>query len=199
MMTPADTKPEPLSKRLKAQTHDVHEGVDRSIMTAASFANLERYGEFLCVQYLFHRDVDALYGHVVLQDLLPGLAERRRLPQVEADLADLNLPRPATILIPVFRPDTELDIPGALGWLYVAEGSNMGAALLRKEAAKLALSDSFGARHLAPASEGPAAHWRAFTAGLDAAALTDKEEARAVAGAQAAFARVQAYVDERLV
>ncbi|MFT3965381.1 MAG: biliverdin-producing heme oxygenase [Sphingobium sp.] len=188
----------PLSQRLKAGTHDVHEGVDRSIMSAASFASMERYGEFLAVQYLFHRDVDALYGHATLQALLPDLVERRRLSLVEADLADLGLTPPTTETQPVFIAGTEPDLPTALGWLYVAEGSNMGAALLRKEAAKLGLSDEQGARHLAPAPIRPAAHWRAFTAGLDAAALTEEEEARAVAGAQAAFARVQAHVDERL-
>jgi heme oxygenase len=91
-----------------------------------------------------------------------------------------------------------IDLPTALGWLYVAEGSNMGAAVLRKEAAKIGLSDSFGARHLAPAPEGPAPHWRAFTGSLDAVELNDEEEQRVADGANAAFARVQALVDDRI-
>ncbi len=186
-----------LSQRLKTLTHATHDRLDKSIMTAASFASVEGYARFVAVQYLFHRDIDALYDDAGLQALLPGLAERRRLGLVATDLTDLGAALPQGDA-PAFAADAPVDLATALGWLYVAEGSNMGAALLRKEAAKLGLSDAHGARHLAPAPEGPAAHWRAFTAALDAVSLTDEEEARAVAGANAAFARVQSHVDRRL-
>ena len=121
----------------------------------------------------------------------------RRLPLIAADLEDLELAPPYADP-PAFLPDLAPDVPMALGWLYVAEGSNLGAAILRKEAAKLGLSDTYGARHLAPTPEGPAAHWRAFTAGLDAVEMTADEEARAAAGAEAAFARVRHHVEARL-
>lgn len=196
-MNPVDTAEAPLSKRLKALTHETHEKLDGSIMSAASFSDLEGYGRFVEVQYLFHRDIAALYGEAGLQAVLPGLAERQRVELIGADLTDLGRELPQSGATPTFVAG-EVDVPTALGWLYVAEGSNMGAALLRKEAAKLGLSDSHGAQHLAPAAEGPAAHWRAFTTALDAAVLSDDEEARAVAGAEAAFARVQHYVDVRL-
>lgn len=186
------------AKRLKALTHETHDQLDKSIMSAASFASVENYGRFVTVQYLFHRDIDALYGNAVLQALLPGLAERRRLPLIAADLTDLALPLPDDGRPLVFAQDEALDVPAALGWLYVAEGSNMGAALLRKEVSKIGLSDEHGARHLAPAAEGPAVHWRAFIAALDAAELTTEDEAGVVAGANAAFARVQALVDARI-
>lgn len=182
------------SRRLKALTHETHDRLDKSIMAADPFGSVEGYTRFLGVQHRFHRDIDALYDDPGLRALLPGLAERRRLGLVAADLADLRADAPAGDTPPFFTPDT-VDVATALGWLYVAEGSNMGAALLRKMAEKLGLSDTFGARHLAPAPEGPAAHWRTFTASLDAATLAPEQEARAVAGAQTAFARVQQYVD----
>lgn len=187
----------PRSKRLKTLTHQTHDRLDRSIMSAASFTSLVGYARFVEVQYLFHRDIEALYDDAALQALVPGLTARRRLALIAADLSDLGYAIPIDGDAPVFGPDA-IDTPSALGWLYVAEGSNMGAALLRKEVAKMGLSDQYGARHLAPAPEGPAAHWRAFTAGLDAANLTSDEDARAVAGANAAFARVQALADARL-
>lgn len=181
------------AKRLKQVTHEVHEILDRSIMAAASFETLNGYIRFAEVQYRFHRDIAALYADPVLSALLPGLAERGRLALIEADLTDLGQPLPPTPS-PAFVPGA-IDVPAALGWLYVAEGSNMGAALLRKAAAKLGLSDTHGARHLAPAPEGPAAHWRAFTAALDAVTLPDAEEERAAAGAKSAFAQVQRHAD----
>ena len=182
------------AKRLKRLTHEVHEILDRSIMAAASFDTLAGYARFAEVQYRFHRDIAALYADPVLSALLPELAVRARLALIEADLADLGHPLPPPHAPPVFTP-AAIDVPAALGWLYVAEGSNMGAALLRKAAAKLGLSDTHGARHLAPAPEGPAAHWRAFTAALDAVALSDAEEDQVVAGAKAAFAQVQRHAD----
>ncbi len=185
------------AKRLKALTSNVHEGVDRSIMSAASFANLDRYKQFLAIQYLFHRDVAALYADPRLRDVFSDLGQRYRLPLVTADMEDLDVTVPEAGTA-TFAADTPADLGTALGWLYVAEGSNMGAALLRKEAQKLSLSDAFGARHLAPAPEGPAGHWRAFTAALDAIQLNDDEERRAGEGALEAFARVQAHIDARL-
>ena len=184
----------PRAKRLKALTTETPDVLDRSVMGLASFDSLEGYSRFTLVQYRFHRDLAALYDEPALQALLPGLAERRRLPLIAADLADLGLDLPADEGPAVFAAGA-IDVPTALGWLYVVEGSNMGAALLRKEAAKLGLSDDRGARYLAPAPEGPAAHWRAFTAALDAIELDATQDARVIRGAQEAFARVQALVD----
>lgn len=185
------------AKRLKALTSTVHEGVDRSIMSASSFASIDRYRNFLAIQYLFHRDVAALYADARLQAAFPDLVQRCRLPLVMADMENLGVAVPEAGS-PAFDAGEPLDIGTALGWLYVAEGSNMGAAVLRKEAQKLGLTDDVGARHLAPAPEGPAPHWRAFTAALDAVQLSEDEEKRAKEGALEAFARVQAHVDARL-
>ncbi|WP_447728949.1 biliverdin-producing heme oxygenase [Sphingomonas koreensis] len=44
-----------------------------------------------------------------------------------------------------------------------------------------------------------AQHWREFTAALDALELNHEADARAAAGADAAFARVQALVDAAFV
>jgi heme oxygenase len=179
-------------QRLRTATEAVHASLDHRIMAAKPFENRARYGRFLLVQHAFHRDVDALYDDGQLGGLLPDLAGRRRLPLIEQDLAELGLAPPAAELPPACGRDT--DMPTALGWLYVAEGSNLGAAFLLKAAAALELSESFGARHLAPAPQGRGLAWRTFTAALDAVALTPDEENAIDAGAVAAFARVQSFV-----
>lgn len=180
------------ARRLRQLTQQVHQDLDNSIMAAASFDSLAGYGRFVGMQHRFHRDIVALYDSAALATLLPGLAERRSLDLIATDLADLEVTAPHSDEPPVFAPDA-IDLPTALGWLYVAEGSKMGAALLRKEAAKLGLSDTHGARHLAPSPEGPASSWRGFTAALDAVPLAQDEEQRVVDGAKAAFARVQSH------
>lgn len=184
------------AKRLKEATHDTHDRLDKSIMQHNPFASRERYALFVKVQHRFHREIDALYSNPVLDKLLPDLAGRRRYEQIGQDLADLGMTGLQADTAPAFAKDAEADLPTALGWLYVAEGSNLGAAFLLKEAKKLGLSEEFGARHLAGAPEGRGLHWKTFTAALDAVNLSAAEEDRVIAGAHAAFARVQAGVDE---
>ena len=182
------------ARRLKAATSGVHERLDSRIMAGEPFRDRQRYGRFLRVQHGFHRDIDALYAHPVLDALLPDLAGRRRLALVEQDLADLELAVPQDLTPAVFG-EGDVDLPSAFGWLYVAEGSNLGAAFLFKAAAALGLDGGFGARHLAGHPDGRAQHWREFTAALDALELAPGEEERVVAGAEAAFARVHRLVD----
>jgi heme oxygenase len=178
--------------RLRAATHATHERLDAAITAQKPFASRERYGRFLRMQYSFHHQIDALYSRDDLAALLPGLGDRRRLELIRQDLVDLNVVAPD-----VGRTaDAVLDLPSALGWLYVAEGSNLGAAFLLKEAAKLGLSEEIGARHLAAAPEGRGLQWKSFTAALNSVDLPKTDEARVIAGAEAAFAHVQAQVQQ---
>lgn len=179
--------------RLKSGTRDTHGRLDSRIMEGRPFESIERYGLFVLMQHDFHVMVSPFYQHDELAPLLPDLKLRDRLSRIEEDLADLDLPVPAK------APDAAvaIDMYSALGWLYVAEGSNLGAAILLKSAQKLGLSDEHGARHLGGAPEGRGLHWKKFTAALNAIALTPDQEARVIAGANQAFAAVQALVEAR--
>lgn len=181
------------AKRLKARTNATHDRLDNRIMAGRPFESRERYGRFVAVQHAFHRDIDALYFNSQLDRLLPDLAGRRRLGSIEQDMVDLGIAPLAGMGPVAFGAD--LDLPTALGWLYVAEGSNLGAAFLLKEAIKLGLSEDFGARHLAGHPDGRGLHWRTFTAALDAIPLDVAQEYRLVAGATTSFERVHALVD----
>lgn len=191
-MNATDTLEATRSQRLKAATRDSHGALDKRIMAGDIFADRGRFARFLRVQYRFHRDIDGLYANAALDALLPDLAERRRLPQITRDLCDLEqtLPDPVPL-----RLDPDLPLPAALGWLYVAEGSNLGGTVLYKMAAQLGLDADFGARHLAAHPDGAARHWRAFTAALDSVVLTEQQEQEVVDAADAAFRSVHAHVE----
>ncbi len=178
-----DTPQATRSQRLKAATRDSHGALDKRIMAGDIFASRDLFAKFLRVQYRFHRDIDALYGNPALDALLPDLDERRRLPLIARDLADLE----QTLPLP---PSTRL------GWLYVAEGSNLGGTVLYKMAARLGLDSDFGARHLAAHPDGAARHWREFTAALDGVALTQAQEQQVIDAADAAFRSVHGHVEE---
>lgn len=194
---PVDQIEQSRVKRLKAATRDAHGGLDSFIMAAKPFESRENFGKFVETQYLFHRDLDVFFANETLDGLLPDLKGRRRLAMIEQDLADLGLAIPETGAAR-FTDETPFDLPQAMGWLYVVEGSNLGAAFLLKDAAKLGLGEEFGARHLAGAPEGRGLHWRTFTAALDEISLTVEEEERVVAGAEAAFRAVHAYAQQRM-
>lgn len=192
---PATIEPGSRAKMLKQATHDIHDGLDKDIMSRDPFGSIGNYARFLEVQYRFHTVMDGIYRMPALDPLLPDLDGRRRLHLVAQDLADIGMP------LPEFTQDADEAGPGddmsaAMGWLYVAEGSNLGAAFLLKAAAKLGLSETHGARHLAGHPEGRGLHWRTFTAALDAIPLPPEDEARVIAHAKQAFALVRRYVGE---
>lgn len=180
------------SRRLKAATEEAHDRLDKRIVAARPFSSRESYGRFLAVQHAFHSDLAPLYSDPRMAAFISDLAARERLGAIAADLADLRLPTPAASVSAAPDP---ADLPKALGWLYVAEGSTLGAAFLLKMAAELDLHGEFGARHLAGHPEGRAAHWRSFTAALDAVKLSSAEEEHVIVGSRAAFARVYDLVD----
>ena len=193
ILNPIPTLPLPRSQRLKADTMATHDVLDKRIMASRPFDNTHNYARFLQAQYAFLRDVDALYAHAGLAALLPDLEQRRRHASIAADLRDLDAALPADTAEPPFG--AELDVATALGWLYVSEGSKLGAAILYKLAGKIGLDERHGARHLAGHPDGRARHWRDFTAVLDAAPLDAGGEERVIAGARAAFMRMHGHVE----
>ena len=181
----AEPKVETRGQRLKRATAAIHQALDARMMSANLFSDRTRYALFLSIQRRFHQEIEALYRDDGLVALVPDLASRRKLDEIDRDIADVGAKPPAdgAAIDPA-------DKAAALGWLYVAEGSSLGAAFLFKEAEKLGLSGTFGARHLAAHPSGRMPRWRRFVEALDAAALTDEEETRAETAAVAAFNRV---------
>jgi len=190
---PVTSDPTPTrSQRLKAATATIHDTLDQRIMALDPFSSAERYVRFLRAQQAFHDALAPLYAAPALRAQIPDLAGRDRTTAIAADIADLARPLP---MVRDADPVDPVDVPTSLGWLYVAEGSSLGAAFLLKAAQRIGLSTDHGARHLAGHPEGRAAHWRRFTARIDDAAMTPDEEDRMIAAARDAFARFRILVD----
>jgi heme oxygenase len=170
-------------ERIKANTRKDHQQIDDLVMAMKPFDSRENYGRFLALQYCFHAVMKPLYHADDLNALIPGLSERSRFDSVCADLGDLGLATPRDHS----GTSAPLTGPGRLGWLYVCEGSNLGAAFLLKAAARLDLNDGFGARHLAGHDEGRGKHWRQFVEQLNGLVLNADEEIAVQQGAHDAF------------
>ncbi|WP_420840851.1 biliverdin-producing heme oxygenase [Herbaspirillum huttiense] len=185
MMNPLSTTPALLSARLKNETATLHEQMHALMEQAQPFASRAQYVRFVAAQYHFQRDVEHLFDDRAIQAAVPDLQVRGREAAALADLADLEA-APGEAVIATGN----VAMPEALGWLYVSEGSTLGAAFLLKEVKdKLGLSESFGARNLAAYPEGRAVVWRRFVSFLDAPGLSTQEQDAVVAGAAAAFER----------
>ncbi|MEL7937051.1 biliverdin-producing heme oxygenase [Pseudomonas delhiensis] len=173
------------SQRLNLATHAPHQRLDNAVKAHEPFASRENFTPFVVAQYLFQSELQALYQDAELGALFPDLPERCRALQAKADLADLGAEVPAPVAGAITRPSRA----EALGWLFVSEGSKLGAAFLIKRVAALGLDENFGARHLGEPSGGRAEGWKRFTRTLDGLALSAAEEREAEAGALAAFDR----------
>lgn len=172
-----------LSHRLKSETLHQHDRMETLMAAGQVFASRDRYARFTAAQYLFQQDVEAFFADHGLQQAVPDLQVRGRLQAARDDLSDLG----ATV--PTDGPATaDVVMPAALGWLYVSEGSTLGAAFLLKDAQTLlGLSAQFGARNLAAYPEGRARVWKRFVTALDARPQADHDAV--IAGANAAYDR----------
>lgn len=183
-MFDTSTRQAPLSQRLKHETAPQHEQMHHLMEKAQPFSSRVQYAKFVAVQYLFQRDVEHLFTDPAVQAAVSDLSERGRATDSQADLNDLQVPVPQAQIA-----THGVSAPEALGWLYVSEGSTLGAAFLLKEVnEKLGLSGEFGARNLAAYPEGRAKAWKRFVASLDAPELADVQD-RVIAGALDAYRR----------
>lgn len=174
-----------LSHRLKHETADQHERMHRLMERGAPFSSRIAYARFVAAQYLFQRDVEYLFQDDAVKRAVPDLQARGREDASRADLRDLDAAVPEDGIASV-----GVAMPEALGWLYVSEGSTLGAAFLFKQAqADLGLSADFGARNLAAYPEGRALVWRRFVASLDSDTLDPATHDAVIAGANAAYDR----------
>ncbi|MCF3194216.1 biliverdin-producing heme oxygenase [Pseudomonas bubulae] len=185
-MTTADSASRPAlrSQRLNQITNEPHQKLDALVKAHKPFDEVANFARFVVAQYLFQSELKALYTDPALKQIVPDLPERCRAEQAKADLADLNTEVPAPVAGAVNSPSKA----EALGWIFVSEGSKLGAAFLIKRAVGLGLSDTFGARHLGEPAGGRAEGWKSFIKTLDGLELT-AEEADLDKGAVAAFER----------
>ncbi|MFJ4141951.1 biliverdin-producing heme oxygenase [Pseudomonas sp. NPDC089734] len=180
------------SQRLNQITHEPHSRLDSLVKSHDPFSSRERFARFVAAQYLFQYDLEKLYNTPALIELVPDLPARCRVKQARLDLADLEHPLPQgdeTIR------EQSLSTGAALAWLFVSEGSKLGAAFLLKRMPALGLSETFGARHLGEPEGGRAQGWKHFVAALDGVVLDAEQERQAEAAAIAAFERFVVHLE----
>ncbi|QHF40869.1 hypothetical protein PS893_01358 [Pseudomonas fluorescens] len=180
-----EQRPNLRSQRLNQITHEPHSKLDALVKAHAPFETPANFARFVVAQYLFQSELVSLYNDAELTAIVPDLPARCRADAARADLADLDTDVPAPVAGALKNP-TKAE---ALGWIFVSEGSKLGAAFLIKRAVGLGLSETFGARHLGEPAGGRADDWKSFVKTLDGLAFSAQEEAEVEKGAIDAFNR----------
>ena len=193
-MTVSPTAERPIlrSQRLNQITNEPHTKLDALVKAHAPFETQANFARFVVAQYLFQSELVALYNDAALNTIIPDLAARCRAEAAKLDLADLDTDVPAPVAGAVKNPSQA----EALGWLFVSEGSKLGAAFLIKRAVGLGLSETFGARHLVEPAGGRAEGWKSFTRTLDSLEFSAEEEAAVEKGAIDAFVRFTVLLEQ---
>jgi heme oxygenase len=198
-MTTQDTaqRPSLRSQRLNQITNEPHTKLDALVKAHSPFETQANFARFVVAQYLFQSELVSLYNDAELTAIVPDLPARCRADAAKADLADLDTDVPAPVAGALKNPTKAQ----ALGWIFVSEGSKLGAAFLIKRAVGLGLSETFGARHLGEPAGGRAEGWKSFVKTLDGLEFSAQEEAEVEKGAVDAFNRFtvlleQAYATE---
>lgn len=174
-----------LMQRLKQETASEHDRMEVLMQQAGAFENQQKYAQFTLSQYYFQKDVEHLYQHANVEQLIPDLDVRGRSEAALQDLADLGLtPQQQEIATET------VNFPESLGWIYVSEGSTLGAAFLLKEAqAKFGFHAEYAARNLAAYPEGRAIVWKRFKKTLDDANFSQQQQEQIIQGALQGFHR----------
>ncbi|AFY21460.1 biliverdin-producing heme oxygenase [Pseudomonas sp. UW4] len=193
-MTPQATEQRPnlRSQRLNQITHEPHSKLDALVKAHSPFETQASFARFVVAQYLFQSELVSLYNDVELTAIVPDLPARCRADAAKADLADLDTDVPASVAGALKHP-TKAE---ALGWIFVSEGSKLGAAFLIKRAVGLGLSETFGARHLGEPAGGRAEGWKRFVKTLDGLEFSAQEEAEVEKGALDAFNRFTVLLEQ---
>lgn len=174
-----------LSQRLKTETSTEHDRMEQLMEQAKVFENQSNYARFTLSQYYFQKDVEHLYAHPDVVQIIPDLDVRGRSDAALLDLKDLGLEPQSTSIA-----TDGISFPQALGWIYVSEGSTLGAAFLFKAAQhQFGFTADFAARNLAAYPEGRAVVWKRFKQAMDDANFSQEQQDQVIEGAMQGFSR----------
>lgn len=158
---------------LRTATADCHRRVDQ-IYSTARLSDRLAYGNFLRAQAAACLPLEASLERAGVAGVVEDWPERVRGPLILADLAELEIEKPALAEAPAMT-----SAPAMLGALYVLEGSRLGAKLLKRSVpANFPAAFLAGTRSLS---------WRSFLARIDHHLGTSERRAEAIDAARRVF------------
>lgn len=172
---------------LRAATRPAHDALEETLGLLNERLDLHAYRGVLERFHGFHRTWEPQVAMLLRDEAL--LQPRRRGHLLQADLAALGASADGVAGLPLCPAPPLRDAAGALGSLYVMEGSTLGGQVIQRNVTlRLGLDDRFGCSYFAGYGANTGAMWRSFLARLDQAPATEAE--RIADGASATFERL---------
>lgn len=167
--------PRTLLLRLKSETRDVHESLERDLNLLRPDLTLERYQKIVELFYGFYQPWEHAIKPV-LAEHLPEFAEARsKIAKLLEDLTYLGSV-PAKLPLCKTLPDC-LKWPDLLGGLYVTEGATLGGQVISRQLEQiLGLSPRRGTAFFSSYGVRVGPMWRSFCAILQAQTPSNKED-----------------------
>jgi heme oxygenase len=165
-------------ERLRARTSALHERVERTVLRLGLTSNEAGYRRYLEKLFRFHAPLEPeLHAVAGLAELGLDLGERSKCEALLGDLGALGVgPRDLGPTTWCEHTPRILDVPGALGCLYVLEGATLGGQVLfRTLAEREPEVMRVASRYLRGYGAGTGQRWRAFLEALGT--LADDERA----------------------
>ena len=180
----------PLSQRLRERTAASHERIENALDLLNDRLTIDRYAKLLERWHGFEWTWDRVAAETFGDALPPGfLQARRRLSMVRADLKTCGRSPVAMAALPAVPADALPwhDKSGALGVLYVIEGSTLGGKHVAKfVTGRLPLTPEHGVTYFSSYGDQTGVRWRETKAVLDAPPFATDDE-RVIAAAIATF------------
>jgi heme oxygenase len=175
MALDSSAAPRTLLLRLKDETRDVNESLERDLDLLRPDLTLERYRKIVERFYGFYQPWENAVTPLLLEHL-PGSAEARfKVPKLLEDLAYLGK-EPARLPVCKKLPAC-LTWPAVLGGLYVTEGATLGGQIVSRQVEQmLGLSARRGTAFFSSYGLQVGAMWRSFCAALQANTPAQNEE-----------------------
>lgn len=147
---------------LKTQTAHSHkklEALPISLSIVSQDMKIEEYINYLSLMHDVHQDTENII-YPMLSEIVKDLDQRKKRYLIEDDLLFLNHKK--NHLSKVFQ-DTDINIPFALGVLYVIEGSTLGGRFILKNVSKFPeLSGNNGTSYFNGYGDKTGSYWKAF-------------------------------------
>jgi heme oxygenase (biliverdin-IX-beta and delta-forming) len=176
-----------LGQRLREETAQVHRQVEGQLSLLDPELTTARVTEAIRALYGFwvgnELGIDRWFADHRAAAASLAWPGRRRTHLFARDLTSLGVRASTHLLVPrappVFPTVGEAQV---FGWLYVAEGSTLGGAVIARHLQKSGL-DAFRLRGLNPYAEGPGPMWRSFGLELEGWASQRRDRADAISAA----------------
>lgn len=132
------------------------------------------------------------YVYPMLAHLFSDMEKRSKLPAIDSDLQVLCKTVPMPYVSPVAVSAPPATIAGALGYMYVIEGSTLGGRVLLKHIkSTLGFDEESGARFFSGYGADTGSMWKHFLHILAGYVVATGREEEVIAGANQAFKTIE--------